>query len=43
MVATERVIEAIDGHEGLGFEPIGEVSLKGFPVPTPLFLVQATG
>jgi adenylate cyclase len=41
VLVTDRVIEAIDGREGLEFEPIGEVGLRGFPVPTPLFLVRA--
>jgi adenylate cyclase len=41
VMVTDRVIEAISGREGLEFEPIGEVSLKGFPVPTPLFLIGA--
>ena len=40
-MVTDRVVEAIEGRDGLGFEPIGEVSLKGFPVPTPLFVVRA--
>ncbi len=42
VLVTDRVAEAIDGREGLGFEPIGEVSLRGFPAPTPLFVVRAT-
>lgn len=41
LLATDRVIEAIEGREGLAFEPIGEVKLKGFPVATPLFVVKA--
>ncbi len=41
VLVTDRVAGAIDGREGLRFEPIGEVGLKGFPEPTPLFLVQA--
>ena len=43
VLATDRVTEAIDGHDGLSFQPIGEVNLKGFPAPTPLFVVRATG
>jgi adenylate cyclase len=39
LLVTDRVVKAIDGREGLAFEPIGEVNLKGFPVPTPLFVV----
>ncbi len=42
VLVTDRVAEAIDGREGLEFEPIGEVGLKGFPEPTPLFVVSAT-
>jgi adenylate cyclase len=41
VLATDRVVEAIESREDLAFDPIGEVSLKGFPVPTPLFLVRA--
>jgi adenylate cyclase len=41
VLVTDRVVEAIDGRDGLAFEPIGEAKLKGFPVPTPLFLVGA--
>jgi adenylate cyclase len=41
VLVTDRVVEAIDGRDGLAFEPIGEAKLKGFPTPTPLFLVRA--
>jgi adenylate cyclase len=41
VLVTDRVTEAIREREGLEFEPIGEVNLKGFPEPTPLFLVRA--
>jgi adenylate cyclase len=41
VLVTDRVIEAIEGRDALSFEPIGEVGLKGFPTPTPLFLVRA--
>jgi adenylate cyclase len=41
VLVTDRVTEAIEGREGLCFEPIGEVSLKGFPAPTPLFVVSS--
>ncbi len=41
VLATDRVIEAIRGREGLDFDPIGEVGLKGFPAPTALFVVHA--
>jgi adenylate cyclase len=40
VLVTDRVAEAIEGSERLGFEPIGSVSLKGFPVPTELFVVR---
>ncbi len=43
VLVTDRVTEAIREREGLDFEPIGEVSLKGFPTPTPLFVVRAAG
>jgi adenylate cyclase len=41
VLVTDRVCEAIVGRENLTMEPIGQVSLKGFPVPTDLFLVRA--
>ncbi|MGV1050308.1 MAG: adenylate/guanylate cyclase domain-containing protein [Solirubrobacterales bacterium] len=41
VLVTDRVVEAIAGNERLGLEPIGEVRLKGFPVPTELFVVRA--
>jgi adenylate cyclase len=41
VLVTDRVAEAIAGREGLEREPIGQVSLKGFPVPTELFVVRA--
>jgi adenylate cyclase len=41
VMVTDRVIEAIEARPGLDFEPIGEVSLKGFPEPTALFLLRA--
>jgi adenylate cyclase len=41
ILATDRVVEAIEGREELSYEPIGEVKLKGFPTPTPLFIVRA--
>jgi len=42
VMVTDRVVEAVRGREGLACEPIGEVSLKGFPAPTELFVVRAT-
>ena len=41
MLVTDRVVEAIEDRDGLTFEPIGEVSLKGFPEPTELFVIVA--
>ena len=41
VLVTDRVAAAIENHQRLEFEPIGEVSLKGFPEPTPLFVVRA--
>jgi len=41
VLVTDRVTEAIAARERLAFEPIGQVALKGFPVPTELFLVRA--
>jgi len=43
VLVTDRVAEAVEGREGLGLEPIGQVSLKGFPTPTELFVVRAAG
>jgi adenylate cyclase len=41
VLVTDRVVESIEGRDGLALEPIGQVSLKGFPTPTELFLVRA--
>jgi len=40
VLVTDAVCTAIAGSESLEFEPIGEVSLKGFPTPTALFVVR---
>jgi adenylate cyclase len=40
VLVTDAVCEAIVDREALRFEPIGEVSLKGFPTPTELFVVR---
>src|SRR5262249_42220211 len=40
ILGTDRVAAAIAGREGLEREAIGQVSLKGFPVPTELFVVR---
>jgi adenylate cyclase len=42
VLVTDRVADTIEDRAGLEFEPIGEVNLKGFPLPTPLFVVRAT-
>ncbi|HEX5983349.1 MAG TPA: MerR family transcriptional regulator [Solirubrobacterales bacterium] len=41
VLVTGPVAEAVDGSELVELEPIGEVSLKGFPTPTELFVVRA--
>jgi adenylate cyclase len=41
VLVTDVVLDAVEGRDGLAFEPIGEVALKGFPAPTPLFVVRA--
>jgi adenylate cyclase len=41
VLVTDRVATAIADRAHLGFEPIGQVKLKGFPVPTDLFVVRA--
>jgi len=40
VLVTDAVCGAIAASEHLEFEPIGEVSLKGFPTPTALFVVR---
>ncbi len=42
VLVTDRVSEALRDR-GLSCDPIGEVSLRGFPEPTPLFVVRAAG
>jgi adenylate cyclase len=42
LLATDSIIEAIVGRERLRYEPIGEVTLKGFPEPTELFVISAS-
>jgi adenylate cyclase len=39
VLVTDTVCTAITGSDRLELEPIGEVSLKGFPTPTELFIV----
>lgn len=40
VLITDPVREAIEDHPDLDTDPLGEVELKGFPMPTPLFLVH---
>jgi adenylate cyclase len=42
LLATDSIIEAIVGRERLSYEPLGEVTLKGFPEPTELFAISAS-
>ncbi len=41
VLVTDRVVDSVRGNRYLEFEPIGEVELKGFPTPTPLFIVRS--
>jgi adenylate cyclase len=41
VLVTDRVATTLEPRPGLRLEPIGEVSLKGFPAPTELFVVRA--
>ena len=41
VLVTDRVAAALGGRPGLRLEPIGEVTLRGFPAPTELFVVRA--
>jgi adenylate cyclase len=40
VLVTDRVAEAVGANQFLRLEALGEVSLKGFPLPTPLFIVR---
>ncbi len=40
VMVTDTVAEGL-GERGLSYSPIGEVTLKGFPEPTELYLVRA--
>ena len=41
VLVTGTVLEAVEDSEYLEFEPIGEVTLKGFPKPVALHIVRA--
>ncbi len=41
VLVTDRVAASLETRPGMRLEPIGEVSLKGFPVPTALFAVRS--
>jgi adenylate cyclase len=41
VMVTEPVVEAIEESDWLAFEPIGEVTLKGFPDPVSLYVAHA--
>ena len=40
VLVTDTVRDAIGEHKDLELDSLGEVDLKGFPVPTPLYLVR---
>ena len=40
VLVTDRVAGTLEGRSSLRLDPIGEVSLKGFPVPTALYAVR---
>lgn len=40
VLVTGSVAEALEGHEELELQGIGQAQLKGFPEPTPLFLAR---
>ena len=40
ILVTDRVAATLQGRPSLRLDPIGEVSLRGFPVPTELFVVR---
>ncbi len=43
VLVTRPVVDVADGVDGLQFDRIGEVRLKGFPEPTELFVVSSRG
>ena len=40
VMLTTAVVDAIGKSDYLEFDPIGEVDLKGFPVPVELFVAR---
>jgi adenylate cyclase len=42
VLVTEPVVDAIRDSDWLSFEPIGEVTLKGFPEPASLYVARPT-
>jgi adenylate cyclase len=40
VLVTDRVADSLEDNQEVELEAIGEVPLKGFPVPTPLFSVK---
>jgi adenylate cyclase len=43
VLVTDSVAEALGEHDDIALDPIGEVDLKGFPEPTPLFVARVRG
>jgi adenylate cyclase len=43
VLVTDRVAATLQGRSSLRLDPIGEVSLKGFPAPTALYVVRSAG
>jgi adenylate cyclase len=41
ILVTRQVVDAIGESEHLAFDEIGEVRLKGFPVPTDLYITRS--
>jgi adenylate cyclase len=41
VLATDRVVEALGESEYLDSEPIGDVELKGFPLPASLYILRS--
>jgi adenylate cyclase len=43
VLVTRAVVETAAGRDGLAFDRIGEVRLKGFSEPTELFIASTSG